>query len=128
MTEADNSYWGFGYDSLGQVTNAVKKWSDNSVVAGQQFGYGFDTIGNRKMTLAGGDSNGMNLRFASYTNNSLNQITSRDVPGYVDVMGLTLATNTVSVNGTNAYQKWEFFREQMATNNTSARRNGWGLT
>jgi RHS repeat-associated protein len=50
----------------------------------------------------------------------LNQITSRSVPGDVDVMGLSLATNTVSVNGTNAYQKWEYYREQMATNNTSA--------
>ena len=38
----------------------------------------------------------------------------------VDVMGLTLATNTVSVNGTNAYQKYQFFREQMGANNSSA--------
>jgi RHS repeat-associated protein len=102
------------------VTSGIKYWSDGTSVAGQQFDYTFDTIGNRTSTQAGGDTNGLNLRTASYTNNSLNQITSRDVPGYADVMGLTLASNTVSVNGTNAYQRYEYFREQLATNNTSA--------
>jgi hypothetical protein len=62
VTNVDSTYCLYGYDSLGQVTNSVKKWPDNSVVAGQQFGYGFDTIGNRTMTLAGGDQNGANLR------------------------------------------------------------------
>ena len=38
---------------------------------------------------------------------------------YVDVMGLTLATNTVSVNGQAAYQKWDYFREQLAVNNSA---------
>jgi RHS repeat-associated protein len=42
------------------------------------------------------------------------------VYGFVDVMGLALAGNTVTVNGTNAYQKWEYFREQVGTNNNSA--------
>ena len=57
---------------------------------------------------------------APFTVNLLNQITSRDASGYADVMGLDLATNTVKVNGTNAYQKWEYFREQVGTNNTTA--------
>jgi hypothetical protein len=48
------------------------------------------------------------------------EIKSRGVPGDVDVMGLALATNTVSVNGSNAYRKWEYFREQIAVSNTSA--------
>jgi RHS repeat-associated protein len=119
-TLQDGSYWSYGYDALGQVTNGNKYFWDGTPYAGQQFGYGFDTIGNRLSTMAGGDSNGLNLRLASYTNNALNQTVSRGVPGYVDVMGLTLATNTVQVNGTNAYQKWEYFREQVGTNNSSA--------
>ena len=120
MTNTDGSYWVYAYDSLGQVTSGIKHWSDGTLVAGQQFDYTFDTIGNRLSTQAGGDSSGANLRVASYTNNLLNQITSRDVPGYADVMGLTLASNTVSVNGTNAYQRYQYFREQLGTNNTSA--------
>jgi YD repeat-containing protein len=47
-TDADNSYWDYAYDSLGQVTNAVRRWSDGVLVAGQQYGYQFDDIGNRK--------------------------------------------------------------------------------
>jgi hypothetical protein len=117
----DGSYWLYGYDALGQLTSAVKYFWDGTPYAGQQFGFAFDTIGNRLVSLAGGDSNKMNLRTNIYADNLLNQIvTNRTVPGFVDVMGLTLSTNTVKVNGTNAYQKWEYFREQMGTNNASA--------
>ena len=118
--DIQGNYWDYQYDPLGQVTNGAKSFWDGTPVAGQQFGYGFDTLGNRTWTRAGGDAGGANLRLASYTNNLLNQITSRDAPGYADVMGLDLATNMVKVNGTNAYQKWEYFREQMGTNNTLA--------
>ncbi|HEX3718794.1 MAG TPA: type IV secretion protein Rhs, partial [Verrucomicrobiae bacterium] len=116
---ADGSYWRYGYDSLGQVISGNKYWNDETPVAGQQFDYGFDTIGNRLETEAGGDQNGENLRLASYTNNSLNQITSRSVPAYVDVMGDGIATNPVTVNGTTAYRKNEYFREQVSVVNTS---------
>ena len=51
VTLADGSYWEYGYDSLGQLTSAVKHWPDTSVVAGQQFEYSFDDVGNRKTTM-----------------------------------------------------------------------------
>jgi RHS repeat-associated protein len=57
---------------------------------------------------------------AGYTNNTLNQITSRGVPGYVDVMGDALATNSVTVNGQTAYRKGEYYRQQLSVVNTSA--------
>ena len=117
---ADGSYWVYGYDALGQLTGANKFFWDGTPVSGQQFGYAFDTIGNRTLALAGGDPAGANLRTNSYTNNSLNQIFTRGVPGYVDVMGWALAANTVSVNGSSAYRKWEYFRQQLAVSNTSA--------
>ena len=47
VTNADGSYWVYGYDNLGQVTSGKKYWSDNTPVAGQQFEYTFDDIGNR---------------------------------------------------------------------------------
>src|SRR5271154_5762958 len=87
---------------------------------GQQFDYTFDTIGNRTRTQAGGDQNGANLRVANYTNNSLNQITGRGVPGDVDVMGIGIATNPVTVNGLTAYRKTEYFRQQVPVNNSSS--------
>ncbi len=39
VTNADNSRWIYGYDSLGQVTSGKKYWNDGTLVAGQQFEY-----------------------------------------------------------------------------------------
>jgi hypothetical protein len=65
-------------------TSGKRFWSDGTPVPGQQFEYGFDDIGNRTSTRAGGDSVGTGLRGAGYTNNVLNQITTelkqRDTP------------------------------------------------
>ena len=118
-TQVDGSYWLYNYDSLGQVTSGKKYWSDGTPVAGQQFEYNFDNIGNRTSTKAGGDANGANLRQASYTPNNLNQITSRDVPGYIDIMGVSFATNTVTVNNQTAYRKVEYFRKELGVDNSS---------
>jgi RHS repeat-associated protein len=117
---ADGSYWVYTYDSLGQVIGGNKYWPDDTPVAGQQFQYAFDNIGNRTSTGAGGDQNGQNLRSASYTANNLNQYTSRTVPGGVDIIGLGYATNTITVNGTTAYRKGEYFRQQLGVANGSA--------
>jgi RHS repeat-associated protein len=119
-TLADGSYWVYGYDSLGQVTNGCKYFADGTAVAGQQFGYTFDTIGNRTQTLSVGDNNGANLRVANYWANSLNQVTNRDVPPVVDIMGASCLTNAVSVNGQMAYRKQEYYRQQLAVNNTNS--------
>jgi YD repeat-containing protein len=116
-TLGDSSLWSYEYDSLGQVKTGKRYWSDWTPVAGQQFEYGFDDIGNRIPTKAGGDQNGASLRAASYTNNALNQITGRGVPGYVDVLGVALATNSVTVNSQTAYRKGEYFREELAVGN-----------
>jgi hypothetical protein len=49
----------------GTATSGVKYWSDGTKVAGQQFGYAFDTIGNRTQTQTGGDASGNNQRTAT---------------------------------------------------------------
>ncbi len=76
--------------------------------------------GNRTQTKAGGDQNGANQRLANYTANTLNQITSRDYPGTNDVIGVALATNSVTVNGVPAFHKWEYYWGTVSTNNTSS--------
>jgi len=118
---SDSSYWVYHYDSLGQVTSGKRYWSDGTPVAGEQFGYGFDDIGNRRNAKAGGDQNGANLRLANYTPNNLNQYTQRDVPGAADLMGIASAAALVSVNGdTNVYRHSEYFRKEVSVNNASA--------
>lgn len=75
LANADHSRWVYTYDDLCQMVSGKKYWSDGTPVAGQKFGYGFDDIGNRKNTKAGGDENGSNVQPANYTINTLNQIT-----------------------------------------------------
>jgi RHS repeat-associated protein len=120
VTNADSSYWVYQYDSLGQVKSGKKYWSDNTPVAGQQLEYTFDDIGNRTQTKAGGDGAGSNLRTANYTNNTLNQITGRDVPGYVNILGEVTNTASIYVNGQVPYRKANYFREELNVDNSSS--------
>ena len=91
MTLADGGRWDYGYDTLGQVTGGSRKFSDGTATLGQQFGYTFDSIGNRTQTVTNG-------RAASYTNNLLNQITTRAVPQVLDVLGTASPQAIVTVN------------------------------
>gem|GEM_PF-881523 len=120
VTNADNSYWVYQYDNLGQVTNGLKHWADGTPVSGQQFTYNFDDIGNRKSTASGGDSSGANLRSATYTNNALNQITGRTVPGFMTVIGSASSNATVTVNLQRANRYGNYFSDELAVTNTSA--------
>jgi YD repeat-containing protein len=120
-TLADGSYWLYEYDTLGQVKTGKRYWPDHMPVAGQQFEYGFNDIGNRTSTKAGGDANGANLRSATYTPTLLNQYTSRTVPGSFDVLGIANANASVSVNSSAAdYRRGEYFQESVNANNASA--------
>jgi YD repeat-containing protein len=80
LTREDGTYWDYSYDALGQVTGGSRKWSDNTPVAGQQFAYAFDQIGNRQTATVNG-------RVSTYMPNLLNQYANRTVPGAVDVQG-----------------------------------------
>ncbi len=120
VTLADGSYWLYEYDRLGQVIAGRKYWPDGTPVAGQQFEYGFDDIGNRKVSRRGRDENGWKLRQSLYTANLLNQYSQRTVPWYVDILGVALATKPVYVNGQMASRKGEYFRRELSVNNAGA--------
>jgi YD repeat-containing protein len=116
---ADGSFWVHEFDHLGQVVSGKRFWSDWAAVAGQHFEYVFDDIGNRTSTKTGGDETCFGLRLANYNVNSLNQYTNRDVPDGVDIIGLELATNSLTVNGATPYRRMEYFRKQLSVSNTS---------
>ncbi len=120
VTNADNSYWVYQYDNLGQVISGKKYWSSGTPVAGQQFTYNFDDIGNRKSTASGGDATGSNLRSATYFINNLNQYTSRSVPGYATILGSANSNATVSVNLQRAVRQGNYFADEVPVTNTSA--------
>jgi RHS repeat-associated protein len=121
ITDGALSTWNYGYDALGQVTSG-KRSANGDYFAGQQFEYGFDTIGNRKFAKTGGDATGATglLRQSDYTVNALNQYTSRTVPGYVDVLGQASTLATVTVNHQRAERQGTYYREELAVTNTSA--------
>ena len=123
-TLGDGSYWVYTYDGLGQVTSGKKYFADGSPVPGQQFTYGFDDIGNRKYAGAGGDQWGGNLHAQNYSANSLNQYTSRTVPGFADVIGSANSNATVTLWGDNAasaqtIRKGEYFYGALPVNNST---------
>jgi len=99
-----------GFNStLSWITQGQISVCQCSPVAGQQFEYGFDDIGNRKVARRGGDENGWNLRQSIYTANLLNQYTQRTVPGFVDIIGVALATNPVYVKWTDGQSEGRVF-------------------
>jgi RHS repeat-associated protein len=119
ITNADSSRWAYAYDTLGQVTSGKRYWSDGGIVAGQQFEYSFDDIGNRLTVASGGDQSGANLRSQNYSANNLNQYTQRTVPPYVDVQGSAHSNATVTVNLQSTYRKAEYFRAELSADNSS---------
>jgi RHS repeat-associated protein len=123
-TLPDTSYWVYTNDSLGQVISGKRYRPDASPVAGQQFEYVFDDIGNRKSTGAGGDQNGGNLRSATYSANSLNQYTSRTVPGYVSSLGTANVSAKVTLwadggSYAQATRQGNYFWTELPMDNTS---------
>ncbi|MDR3412851.1 MAG: RHS repeat-associated core domain-containing protein, partial [Formivibrio sp.] len=120
VTNADSSSWVYQYDSLGQVISGRKYWANGTPVAGQQFTYNFDDIGNRQASASGGDASGSNLRSANYAANNLNQYTSRDVPGYAPVLGSANANATVTVNLQRAVRQGNYFWDELAANNSGS--------
>jgi YD repeat-containing protein len=73
VTNADGSYWLWGYNDLGQLISAKKYRAGGTPVQGQQFEYSFDDIGNRKVAITGGDQWGANKPYQKYSANLLNQ-------------------------------------------------------
>ena len=127
VTLADGSYWVYTYDNLGQVISGNKYWSDGTPVAGQQFGYGFDDIGNRTTAATGGNNAGQGLHSASYTANNLNQYSQRTVPGYADSLGTANQNATVTLwrdDGSYAstQRKGTYFWAELPVDNTSIAR------
>jgi hypothetical protein len=99
-TFTDGSHWEYQYDSLGQVTNGARYWVDGTLVAGQQYAFAFDTIGNRLSSSEGGNTGGTGLRAATYAPNNLNEYSTRSstTPWEADILGDALSGSTVTVN------------------------------
>jgi RHS repeat-associated protein len=88
--------WDYGYDDVGQVTSAVKKFPDASAIPGHTFAYAFDGIGNRTSATHGGTGNDV-----TYTPNGLNQYSNIATDGGRFILGEAPIGNGVVINGDN---------------------------
>jgi len=121
-TLADGGKWVYQYDGLGQVISGKKAFADGQPVQGAQFGYEFDTIGNR--TSSENTFGSTNLQ-ETYTANELNQYTQRTVPGVIPVTGEADSEATVTVRlNTNiavmANRHDEYFWKALNVTNSAA--------
>jgi len=48
MVPKDGSAWVYGYNDRDELTSAKRYWGDWTPYSGQQFGFEYDNIGNRK--------------------------------------------------------------------------------
>ena len=117
-TAADDTYWAYQYDNLGQITNAVRHWPNNgSPIPGQQFTYGFDTIGNRLNSGVGGNAAGTTLRTNTYTANPLNQYAAQSNSSYVTLSGTADNNALVYIAGQLANRTNNYFWKELQFNN-----------
>ncbi|MBI3884659.1 MAG: RHS repeat-associated core domain-containing protein [Opitutae bacterium] len=107
----------YGYDDRSQLTSEQTRLAGTTtVLTGRDDAYAFDNLGNRSTATHNGNS-------TAYTSNSLNQYSSRTVPGVFDVAGAAASAATVTVNGSAAGVARHgdyFFKGQPLTNTSSA--------
>lgn len=111
----DGSVWSYRYNERGEVVSGKRSWLGQTLVAGQQFEYEYDSIGNRTRALKGGDASGNGLRAEVYSPTALNQYSQITLANAVDVVGIAYGTVgvTVSVNGgvaTAAARQGEYYQ------------------
>jgi len=118
-TFQDGSFWDYGYNDRGEVIRADKKLN-SAFLAGQQFRYTPDNIGNVVSKETGGDANGTSRRFFTTPANNLNQHSNYDTPGSFDILGQAPASPAVTVNGNAAAYQGNYFRSEVTASNSNA--------
>ena len=96
-TRENGQRWDYGYDHLGEVTSAVKKFPDATAIPGHSFSYQFDGIGNRASATQGGTGSAV-----TYTPNALNQYSAIATEGGRFILGEAPPANAVTINGSAA--------------------------
>jgi RHS repeat-associated protein len=126
----DGSTWNYGYNDRSEVTSGSKKLPDESLAAGLQFGYAYDSIGNRTSMDWGGDEDGKNLRTTEYTPTDLNQYSAIANPRSLDVVVRSPDTVVVASSGNTVtlVDQGTYNRAEVTTTATTAQWIPVGVT
>ena len=103
LTREDGTKWDFGYNDRDEVTSGDKKLSNGNLLAGRQFEYEYDDMGNRQKARFGGDAAGANLSEIEYSTNRVNQYTTIEHPGTASIVGFS--TNGGTITATPSQQR-----------------------
>ncbi len=119
----DGTHWHYGYDTLGHLDIAERRLADATPLAGHQFDYSYDALGNRQTASHGGDPSGGSLQTTSYTpqtSGDRNQYATIGYPGAVITTGRADAAAAVTINGQPAaHRQGEYFSHQDAVDNST---------
>ena len=107
----------YGYNLRSEVVSA-RRTKGGASVRGFDEAFSYDPIGNRVATT-NYDETGAAV-VSEYTANSLNQYTSRTVPGYAAVRGFVDANATVTVNENPTWRLGEYFYGSDAFDNSAS--------
>ena len=112
-TREDGTMWNYQYNDRGEVTSASKSLQDEVALAGQQFGYAYDDIGNRTSASFGGGTGGM--RQIIYTSNNLNQYVNITHSQHANILGTVDSNDSVHVVGqiANPDRQGDYFRAEV---------------
>ena len=121
----DGSKWKYGYNTKGELISAKKHLPNDDVLAGHQFEYDFDGMGNRTKARYNGDNSGALGREISYTPNALNQYTTIATPPALGVVGQAPAASTVTANGNATTRQGDHFYAEAAETLNSVPNGKW---
>lgn len=116
-TLLDASYWDYVYNDRNEVKEADKKLSGATLLAGWQYRFNYDNLGNRTSYETGGDAAGVGRRVFNTPSNSLNQYSGYNSPATFDVLGKS--PNNVTVNSAPALKQGDYFRSQVTASNNN---------
>lgn len=119
-TREDDSYWKLEYDRLGQLAASRQVLAGGVPIAGRDFAWTFDDIGNRRTATVNGAT-------GTYFPNLLNQYSGRTVPGVIDVAGAAGLGTTVTVAVNDGppqptVRQRESFHHQLVVDNATVAR------
>ena len=99
IVEEDGKFSDMTYDPYGQLTDVTRRWSNGDLLAGQQFRYSYDALGNRETT------GGRVSAESTYITDRLNQIDWQTIADELDIIGIANPTASVTVNSNTADQQ-----------------------
>jgi len=97
LKREDATQWRYQYNDRGELVKGEKHLNTGARLAGQQYHYSYDDLGNRESASYGGDDGGNNLRTINYTSNGKNQYTGINHPRYYNILAQDDPAKTLSL-------------------------------